>query len=149
MKNSEILEINFGFLFTQLEFLELGLITEKQLIDGRYVEQRKQPKSWNNNKYIFSIETRNEHELNGYPHFHIKTKNGEINSRFYFDGEICDNLSNTIKDKNIFKLIKIFCLNEKNRQLMIDIWIKEVIPANSNNIFTFNFNVENPTFSPK
>lgn len=84
----ELLNIFFFQIYEQMMMVEIGLISLDEVKKGIFLEKRQQPTSWKNNKYILSVEINGEHELDGgFPHFHIKTKNNEINSRFYFDGK--------------------------------------------------------------
>jgi hypothetical protein len=156
-KNMDLLNLKFSLILSQVEYIERGLVSEEQIINGCYYCERKKPESWHHTKYILSVEINGEHELEvtvggikkRYPHFHVKTMDGKINSRFYFNGDFYDNIGEDItKDKKIIKTIKMFCLNKEHRQELIKIWKNEMIPANPNNFFTFNFETENPEFSP-
>jgi len=114
-KTDKELEKKFEIIFFHLE----KGVTKKQYLAGLRYEIFSQVKEWKNN-YGYKLNIYKDHLINNKEHFHFDKKSDNISLKIDFDGNILENLNNSLIPNKIKDSIEIFCRNNKN--LLINKW---------------------------
>lgn len=122
MHTEEELDISFNEFLLQMQHISFNKYKA-----GTTYHTRQQPESWDYNKhnrYSLHVHLRNEHEINGNPHFHIIKVSENIDSRLNFYGEFIDDIGYNKCKSKIKKQVKNWCSILDNYNNLNNIWDK-------------------------